>query len=153
MIAAVGVGSSGRERVFAGRRAVVPASMVSDGPNFGLSAGHVANGLLFVSGQLGIDEDGSFPEEPGEQARIALQRLGIVLEAAGCTYADVVELKTFHVGRLPEVNSWFLELKAPLFGEPYPAWTQVEVASLALPEARIEIAAVALVADHQANSV
>lgn len=67
------------------------------------------------------------------------------LSEAACTFADIVELKTFHVGTLREVNSWFFDLKAPLFRAPYPAWTQLEVASLAFPEATIEIAAVACV--------
>lgn len=128
----------------AARRAVVPLSMASDGSNFALSAGCVANGMLFISGQLGVDEAGVVPSSPVDEARLSLQRFETVLGEAGCTFADVVELRTYHVGSLLEVNSWFLELKAPLFDAPYPAWTQLAVASLALPEARVEIAGVAV---------
>lgn len=56
-----------------------------------------ANGFLFVSGQVGSREDGS--PEPGLEAQVrrAFDNLNAVLAAAGCTFADVVDVTVFIV--------------------------------------------------------
>ncbi|HVR48184.1 MAG TPA: RidA family protein [Pseudorhodoferax sp.] len=56
-----------------------------------------ANGFLFVSGQVGSREDGS--PEPGLEAQVhrAFGNLNAVLAAAGCTFADVVDVTVFIV--------------------------------------------------------
>lgn len=126
--------------------AVIPQTMVNDGPNFGLAPGHVANGFMFVSGQLGFNLDGSFPETPQEQAKNALEHLRLILAEANCDFSNIVSLETFHVGKCSEAMKWFIPLKQSYFSEPYPAWTAVSVASLAADDAVIEIAAVVNVA-------
>src|SRR5690242_1846020 len=98
-----------------GRRAVVPSSMTSDGPTYGYAAANIAGGLLFVSGQLGFDENDALPTDPAEQGGHALRRLGVVLAEAGCDYGDVAELRTYHVGNLAETNEWLLPAKSALF--------------------------------------
>ncbi|WP_138464278.1 Rid family hydrolase [Poseidonocella sp. HB161398] len=123
--------------------AIVPAGMESAGPDYGFAPGRVAGGLLFVSGQIGVDGTGALGATEQEQARLALANLGRVLEAAGCGFADIVEMTTMHVGDCTKVNAWFLDLKKDLFADPYPAWTSMGVTSLAIPGALIEISAVA----------
>jgi len=56
-----------------------------------------ANGLLFVSGQVGSRPDGS--PEPGLQAqvRLAFDNLNAILAAAGCSFDDVVDVTLFLV--------------------------------------------------------
>lgn len=56
-----------------------------------------ANGLLFVSGQVGSREDGS--PEPGLEAQVrrAFGNLNAVLAAAGCSFDDVVDVTVFMV--------------------------------------------------------
>ncbi|PZP95253.1 MAG: hypothetical protein DI587_23595 [Variovorax paradoxus] len=56
-----------------------------------------SNGFLFVSGQVGSREDGS--PEPGLEAQVrrAFENLNAVLAAAGCTFADVVDVTVFIV--------------------------------------------------------
>jgi enamine deaminase RidA (YjgF/YER057c/UK114 family) len=127
------------------RTAIVPTSMVSDGPTYGFAAGNAYGGLLFVSGQLGFSMDGDLPSDPASQGQNALHRLGLVLADAGCSFADIVELRTFHIGDLNDANEWFLPAKAELIKEPYPAWTAVGVASLAVDGAVIEISAIAVI--------
>ncbi|QDK97513.1 RidA family protein [Acinetobacter tandoii] len=122
--------------------AVIPPNMRFDGPNFGLAPGHVANGFMFVSGQLGFNTNGAFPENPKDQAINALENLRSVLQAANCDFSDIVSLETYHVGKCSEAMKWFIPTKQPYFSEPYPAWTAISVASLAADEAIIEIAAV-----------
>jgi len=123
--------------------AIVPAGMESSGPDYGFAPGRVAGGLLFVAGQIGVDGTGTLGATEEEQARLALANLARVLEAAGCSFADIVEMTTMHVGDCTKVNGWFLELKKDLFADPYPAWTSMGVTSLAIPGALIEISAVA----------
>ena len=54
-----------------------------------------ANGLLFVSGQVGSREDGSPEPELEAQVRRAFDNLNAVLGAAGCTFEDVVDVTRF----------------------------------------------------------
>lgn len=90
-----------------------------------------ANGLLFVSGQVGSREDGS--PEPGLEAQVrrAFDNLNAILAAAGCTFADVVDATIFLVD--PESTfekAW--AVAADYWGEaPYPTATAVGVTWLA----------------------
>ena len=54
-----------------------------------------ANGLLFVSGQVGARPDGSPEPDRDEQVRLAFRNLDAVLAAAGCSFADVVDVTVF----------------------------------------------------------
>lgn len=56
-----------------------------------------ANGLLFVSGQVGSREDGSPEPELEQQVRRAFENLNAVLAAADCTFADVQDVTVFIV--------------------------------------------------------
>jgi enamine deaminase RidA (YjgF/YER057c/UK114 family) len=61
-----------------------------------------SNGFLFVSGQVGSREDGSPEPDLQAQVRRAFQNLNSILEAAGCTFDDVVDVTVFIVD--PESN-------------------------------------------------
>jgi enamine deaminase RidA (YjgF/YER057c/UK114 family) len=54
-----------------------------------------SGGFLFVSGQVGSREDGSPEPELESQVRRAFENLNAVLGAAGCTFADVVDVTVF----------------------------------------------------------
>lgn len=56
-----------------------------------------ANGLLFVSGQVGSREDGSPEPELEAQVRRAFENLNAVLAAAGCTFENVLDVTVFLV--------------------------------------------------------
>ncbi|MDR0225507.1 MAG: RidA family protein [Burkholderiaceae bacterium] len=86
-----------------------------------------ANGLLFVSGQVGSREDGS--PEPGLEAQVrrAFDNLNAVLAAAGCSFDDVVDATVFMVD--PEnqfETAW--KVAAGYWGQaPYPTLTGIGV--------------------------
>lgn len=61
-----------------------------------------SNGFLFVSGQVGSREDGSPEPDLKAQVRLAFDNLNAVLAAAGCTFANVVDVTLFVVD--PESN-------------------------------------------------
>lgn len=123
-------------------KAVVPTRMESFGPTYGFAPGRISNGILHIAGQIGADENG-LAETAEKQASLAFQNLELVLNEAGCTFADVISMTTYHVGDCTTVNEWFLPLKKDIFPAPYPIWTSMGVTSLAIPGAFIEISAVA----------
>jgi enamine deaminase RidA (YjgF/YER057c/UK114 family) len=84
-----------------------------------------ANGLLFVSGQVGSREDGSPEPDLAGQVRLAFKNLSAVLAAAGCSFEDVLDVTVFVVD--PETN---LPIIWPVLQEcwgtaPYPTLTGV----------------------------
>src|SRR5262245_58964203 len=52
--------------------------------------------MIWVSGQVGFDAAMKPAKDMESQAHLAFQGLRSVLEAAGASLADVVELTTFH---------------------------------------------------------
>jgi len=86
-----------------------------------------SGGFLFVSGQVGSREDGSPEPELEAQVRRAFQNLNAVLGAAGCTFADVVDVTVFIVD--PEQRfEQIWSVAQEFWGEaPYPNVTAVGV--------------------------
>ena len=82
------------------------------------------------------------PENDEGQIVNAVDRLKIVLEAAGCSLSDIVELVSYHVG-LQKHLARFVEIKSRYISAPFPTWTILEIAGLARPGLVIEIKAVA----------
>ena len=105
-----------------------------------------AGDLLFVSGVVPVDGDGRVVggDDIVEQARQVFRNMGEVLAAAGASFADVVKVTVFltDVDDRPLVNP----VRQEVFGETRPASTLVEISRLAVPGARIEVEAVAVLA-------
>ena len=53
--------------------------------------------VLCISGQLGVHEDGSVPEDFADQAELAFRNMLTVLESGGMTPEDIVRLGVFLV--------------------------------------------------------
>ena len=103
--------------------------------------------LLFVSGCVPVDGEGRLVggDDVVEQARQVFQNMGEVLAAAGAAFADVVKVTVFltDVDDRARINP----VRQEVFGESRPASTLVEVSRLAIPGAKIEVEAVAVVPD------
>jgi enamine deaminase RidA (YjgF/YER057c/UK114 family) len=91
------------------------------------SAAVASGGFLFVSGQVGSEDDGSFHADPERQLRRAFVNLNSVLAAADCKFADVVDFTVFIVD--PEkLMPVFYKVKHDFWGEPpYPPLTGIGV--------------------------
>ena len=87
--------------------------------------------LLFVSGQVGSREDGSPEPIFEDQVRRAYANLRAVLEVAGCTMADIVDVTTFHTDPEAQLETVFAVRTAEIGDPPYPNWTAVGVNWLA----------------------
>lgn len=86
-----------------------------------------SNGFLFVSGQVGSRPDGTPEPDLCAQVRLAFQNLDDILEAAGCSFRDVIDVTVFMVN--PEQN---LEQVWPVVMEhwgdaPHPTLTGIGV--------------------------
>jgi 2-iminobutanoate/2-iminopropanoate deaminase len=106
------------------------------------SQGIRVNGLLFLSGQVGL-EPATGKLVPGgirAETEQVLRNLAAVLEAAGKTFTDVVRAGVFltDIGDFSAMNAVYEKQ----FVQPYPARTTIAVAALPLG-ARVEIDLVA----------
>ncbi len=103
-----------------------------------------AGDLLFVSGCVSVDANGNVvgAGDVVAQARQVFANIGLVLAAAGATFADVVKVTTFltDVGDRARINP----VRQEFFGDARPASTLVEASALVLPELLIEVEAVAV---------
>ena len=103
-----------------------------------------AGELLFVSGCVPVDGDGNLVGgyDVVAQARKVFENIGRVLAAAGTSPQNVVKVTVFltSVDDRPLINP----VRQEWFGETRPASTLVEVPRLAIPGAKIEVEAVAL---------
>ena len=103
-----------------------------------------AGDLLFVSGIVPVDAEGNLVggDDVVSQARAVFESMRRVLAAAGATAADVVKVTVFltDVDDRPQINP----VRQEFFGDARPASTLVEVSRLAVPGAKIEVEAVAV---------
>ncbi len=101
-------------------------------------------GLVFLSGQLGIDPTtGVIPEDFAAQARQALDNVRTVVEAAGSSLTRVLSVDVFLIdmGRFGQFN----EIYSGYFSTHKPARAAVAVAALPR-EAQVEVRVVAALA-------
>ena len=104
----------------------------------------VANGVVFVSGQIPLDPETGEPVTGGieEQTRRVLANLRAVLEGAGSSMDRVVKCTVYldDMNDFPGMNTVYGEA----FQAPYPARAAVEVSRLP-KDVKVEIEAIAVV--------
>jgi 2-iminobutanoate/2-iminopropanoate deaminase len=109
--------------------------------------GVLAGNTLYIAGQIASDENGNIvaPNDAEGQAPVVMANIGKVLKAAGADWSNVVMMTTYLVDRAdsPAVNRIRLEA---LQGH-RPPHTGLVVAALGRPEVRLEIEAIAVLAD------
>jgi len=105
----------------------------------------VAGELLFISGLVGVDGQGKLVGggDIVAQARQVFENMRAVLDDAGCRFEDIVKVTVYltDVDDRPKINP----VRQEVFGDARPASTLVEVSRLAIPGAKVEIEAVALI--------
>ena len=79
-----------------------------------------ASKLLFLAGQVSVDEDGALVGEGdvGAQLRKVWENIGAVLAGGGATFADIVSINTYVVGR--DAVQPYLDTRAEVFAEIFP---------------------------------
>ena len=104
--------------------------------------------LLVISGQVGMRQDGSVPEDPIEQIDIAFENILSNLRAASMDVKDLIKLNYYLVGEMDTARR--REVVTSKLQGHQPCSTLVYVAALANPKFRVEIEAWASHADARA---
>jgi 2-iminobutanoate/2-iminopropanoate deaminase len=105
--------------------------------------GVVADGWIWISGMLAVDASGALigGDDVVAQAERVHENIGAVLAKAGASFDNVVKITVYlrRIGDRAAVNT----VRRKFFGESRPASTLVEVSAFVLPDALVEIDAVA----------
>lgn len=107
----------------------------------GYSAAIQSEDLLFISGQVGSLSDGSPEPDFEKQVELAFQNLEATLDAAGCSFDDIIDVMTFHTDPENQFET-IMKVKSHVFKQsPYPNWTAVGVNWLAGFDFEIKVTA------------
>ena len=100
---------------------------------------------IFVTGTVGVNEDGTFPETTVEQARRSLDIILSALEMLGGSRNDVVRTVIY----LTKIDEWeeVGKVHAEYFSESRPTTTIIEVSRLVPLDAYVEIEIDAVLVD------
>lgn len=97
----------------------------------GYSPAILSGDLLFVSGMVGAREDGTPEPDLAAQVRLAFDNLQEVLEAAGGTFENVVDVTMFLVDPEASMGLMIAAMRKAFPHEPFPNVTAVGVNWLA----------------------
>ena len=108
----------------------------------GYSRAVQAGPLIVVSGCVGIEEDGTYPEDLESQTRRCVERIADALSAFDATLEQIIKVRiyTTDISRWEEIAA----VMGPTFADIRPANLLVEVSGL-VDEALVEIEAEAWV--------
>jgi enamine deaminase RidA (YjgF/YER057c/UK114 family) len=95
--------------------------------------------FLVISGQVGMQEDGTIPEDPVDQIDLAFENIFRNLRAANMDVKDIIKLTYYLVGEIDTAKRREVVL-SKLQGH-QPCSTLLYVAALASPAFRVEIEA------------
>lgn len=117
---------------------VIPAWLKPVYEAYAFSPAVIDGEYVRCSGMIGFRPDMSVPEDPAAQFKLAFENLRGVLAEAGVSFANVVEMNTYHVGLQAHMQT-FIAVKNQFMSPPHAAWTAIGITELALPGALVEI--------------
>lgn len=123
---------------------IVPPGQVNIYEDLGYAPAVQVGELLFCSGQVGRTPGLEVIADPATQFETCWDNVEILLKAAGCTLADVIEITTFHVD-MHQHYALFKQIRIKRLPLRLAAWTAVGVQALARPGLLVEIKCVARV--------
>lgn len=95
--------------------------------------------MLIISGQVGMKQDGTVPEDPIEQLDLVFENILRNLQSAGMEMKDLIKVNYYLVGEWDTVKR--RELVALKLAGHKPCSTLVYVAALASPIYKVEVEA------------
>lgn len=136
------------------REVIIPTGMELLYEKYHYCPGIRIGNTVYVSGQVGRDENLQVVEGIEAQFIQAFENVQNVLLTAGVTFDDVVEMVTYHVTTPASASEpqsliiphlpLFMEIKDRYFVHKYPTWTQVGVSALSDPKLIVQIKCTAL---------
>jgi enamine deaminase RidA (YjgF/YER057c/UK114 family) len=113
------------------RKAIFPRRPHALYKEHGYSPAILSGDLLFVSGMVGAREDGTPEPELEKQVRLAFDNLRGVLEAAGCTFDNVIDVTMFLIDPEASMGPILAAMRDAFPREPFANVTAVGVNWLA----------------------
>jgi 2-iminobutanoate/2-iminopropanoate deaminase len=113
---------------------------MASNPTPPLSKVRASGGLVFLSGELPFQADGSVPEGIEAQTHLTIDRIEATLKTQGLTLADVLSVTAYLVDAA-DFNA-FNGVYAERFPQPFPTRTTVR-ADLMRPGPKLELTVVA----------
>ena len=126
------------------REIIVPPTMEVVVECAGYAPAVKIGSTVFCAGQVGRTTNLEVIADPEAQFLACWENLRVVLEAAGCTFEDVVDMTTYHVNMSKHMPV-FREVKNRIFPRATCAWTAIGVSELAHSGLLVEIKCVAMV--------
>ncbi len=121
---------------------IVPEGMEFIRDEIGYAPAVLADKRLYIAGQIGRNDQRELVAEKEAQFVQVFENLKRVLEAAGSSFADLVEVTSYHTDMrdLP----LYMEVRNRYMQGCYPAWTAIGAASLCgVPGYFLEVKAIA----------
>lgn len=120
------------------RRVIIPEGMENIYETYHYAPGILVGDTLYLSGQVGRDED--LNVVPGAEAQFtqAFENVGKVLRAADASFDDVIEMETWFADDMADLTT-FMAVKDRFFSGRYPTWTGFAVKGFSMPGLLVEI--------------
>ncbi|GGG13267.1 hypothetical protein GCM10010924_48030 [Rhizobium wenxiniae] len=125
------------------REVIIPEEMREIVVRAGYAPAVKVGDTIYVVGQVGRTKDLQVIQDPHEQFTAMWENLRIVLEAANCTFDDIVEMTSYHVEMSKHMDV-FRTAKNEVFPKGTYAWTRIGVSELAHPGLLAEVKCVAV---------
>lgn len=98
--------------------------------------------LLFIAGQVGVDETGEAGKDIGEQARLAVANMNAVLAEAGMSNTNLAKVTIYLTDE--DLMPGFMAAAGATLPSPPPPTTLLIVKALAAPNLLVEIEGIAV---------
>jgi 2-iminobutanoate/2-iminopropanoate deaminase len=118
---------------YAEKKVIAPPGAPTGRP---FSPGILSDGTLYVSGSVGNDKNGNYPEKFEDEVKQCLDNIGAVLKAGGFGFEHLVSVQVYMTDM--DLFSRMNPVYMSVIPEPRPTRTTVGVAKL-VGKARIEI--------------
>ena len=100
---------------------------------------------IYASGVVsGLPGEGTYEERYARGFKSALEWLEKVLNEAGASLDDIVDITTFHTDLQRQLQT-AIKVRMEIMSPPHPAWTAVGTPALATPDGVTEIKVIAVV--------
>lgn len=132
------------------REAIIPPGMEAVYQDIRYAPAVRAGNTLYISGQIGRNEQMQLVEDKEAQFVQTFENLGKVLAAAGASFDDVVDVTSFHTDMRD--LTLYMKVRDRYFTRDFPAWTAIGAAQLCgQPGYFLEVKATAVLPDRRTS--
>lgn len=126
------------------RRMIIPPGMENIVERYRYAPGVLVGDTLYVSGQVGRDENLRVVEGAEAQFEQVFCNIAKVLEAAEFSFADVVELESWFLNFPGDLATFMVVKDRWIKGPVFPTWTGFGVSSFSMPGILCEVKVTAI---------